>query len=413
MLSKQLDIIVSSLTPEDQKATLSTLRKIFDNIIQHPNDDKYRQIKLANKIFSSKVWRHPACKELIKMSGWAVDDDCVRLRDDSHVHIVSQLLDRLSGQENVQVLSSGYRITKCLVDEYEAIILAVVKDDISSIQNLLKPAYISTDGIIHCENGSSANLLFSAILSQKIGVVELLVKQYSVDPYITNDKSRVMIFKVFSWAPQSFIIDFLRCCGVKASFKDSGFTLLHIAVFANCFHVVCFLVEKCGVDVNVHEDDFNTPLHYAYMAGHTHIAEYLIQHGADVMAVNRNGNTPYQLIDGIPEVIRTSQEIQTLRKIHKVPGSGEYLHYIKLRNLGMTFNEAITLTVEQFPSLTEDGLHAGKVSSHLNPASQPYHDIDHASFTKELMQYITKRSLTDQPWGSLKSKQTRHLQFML
>jgi len=85
MLSAQLSAF---LTPEDLEATLSTLRKIFDNIIQHPNDDKYRQIKLANKTFSSKVWRYPACEELMKMSGWVVEDDHVRLRDDSQIQTV-------------------------------------------------------------------------------------------------------------------------------------------------------------------------------------------------------------------------------------------------------------------------------------------------------------------------------------
>ena len=41
-------------TVKDREATLTTLKKIFDNIIQHPNDDKYRQIKLSDKRFSSK-----------------------------------------------------------------------------------------------------------------------------------------------------------------------------------------------------------------------------------------------------------------------------------------------------------------------------------------------------------------------
>ena len=41
MLQKQIDKIASSLKPKDLEATLSTLRKIFDNIIQHPSGDKY------------------------------------------------------------------------------------------------------------------------------------------------------------------------------------------------------------------------------------------------------------------------------------------------------------------------------------------------------------------------------------
>ena len=84
-LSAQLDKITTSLISE---ATLSTLKEIFDNIIQHPNDDKYHQIKLANKAFSSKVWRYPACEELMKMSGWVVEDNHVRLRDATHIQTV-------------------------------------------------------------------------------------------------------------------------------------------------------------------------------------------------------------------------------------------------------------------------------------------------------------------------------------
>ena len=59
-------------------------------------------------------------------------------------------------------------------------------------------------------------------------------------------------------------------------------------------------------------------------------------------------------------------------------------------NSGTETEEAITLTMQQFPSLTEDG------------STQPHYDVDHTSFTKELTRYVIKRSSTDQPWGSLK-----------
>ena len=88
---EQFRKLSASLTLQDLDATLSTLKRIFDNIIQHPNDDKYRQIKLTSKKFSSKVWQYPA-GELMKMSGWVVEDDHVRLIDDSCVQILSQLL---------------------------------------------------------------------------------------------------------------------------------------------------------------------------------------------------------------------------------------------------------------------------------------------------------------------------------
>ena len=389
------------MAPEDLEATLPTLRKIFDNIIQNPNDEKYCQIKLANKTFSSKVWRHPVCKELMKMSGWVVEDDHVRLTDDSHINMVSQLLESLRGSEDISH-ESGMSITNYSVDDYEFLILAVLNGEISNVQRLLKSCNISFSGMVYCEDGSSTNLLYLAIYSQKIDVVELLVKKYFVDAYRADEDGRLTIFKAFNIAPQSFIINLLKVCDVKMSCKlaRNGVTLLHHAVRTRCFKVVCFLVEKCGVDVNVRDLDSNSPLHFAYVTGQPIIAEYLVKHGADELAVNNEGLTPYHYIDGLLEFIELSQLMQSHRIIHQVPGSPEYMHYIRLCNSGTETEEAVTLTMQQFPSLTEDG------------PTKPHHDVDHTSFTKEFTQYVTKRSSTDQPWGSLKSDQARHLQFM-
>ena len=401
MLSNQLEKIITSLSPEDLEATLSTLRKIFDNIIQHPNDDKYCQIKLANKTFSSKVWRYPACEELMKMSGWIVEDDHVRLRDDSHVLIVSQLLKSLCVQKDIsqsQFSSLDSIVTKYSVGEYKALISAVLNGNISDIQSLLKPRNISTSGRIYSEDNCSTNLLYAAILSQKIEVLELLVWKYAVNPKSIEDKEDSITLELFRVAPQSFIITYLKTCVSINSNKD--FTLLHLAVFTSCFDVVCFLVEDCGVDVNIKDDDFYTPLHIAYLAGHTHIAQYLIQHGANEMTVDKTGCIPYAYIDGDPQITASSQLGQNCRKIHQVPGSAECCYYIKLCNNGIAPTEAVTLTMEQFPSLTEDGL------------TQPHYAIDYTLFTEELTQYITKRSSSDQPWRLLKSEQTRHLPFI-
>jgi len=403
MLSKQLDkIVTNSLASEDLKATLSTLRKIFDNIIQHPNDDKYRQIKLANKTFSSKVWRYPACEELMKMSGWVVEDDHVKLRDDSHVHIVSQLLESLYGQTDVsqlKVSSLSNKLTKYSVEEFGNIISAVVSGNISVVQNLIKPSSISIAGSIYCKDSSSTNLLFVAIVIQKMDVVELLVKQYSVDPYVADDTS-IIVEDLFYFAPQNFIIKFLKFCGVKL-FLNEGSTLLHIAVGTCCFQVVWFLVKECGVDVNLYDDGLNTPLHYAYCTGQTDIAHYLIQNGANVMAADCDGLTPYDYINGNTKAIAHSKLMRNHRIIHQIPGSAEQRYFIQICNMGTEIEEAVTLTMQQFPSLTEDR------------PTQPHHNVDYASFTKELTQFITKRSSTDQPWRSMKPEQIRSLRFTI
>ena len=93
----QLDKLLITLSPSDQAATLSVLKKIFNNIVQHPDEDKYRQIKLTNEVFSNKVWQYPAGEELMKMSGWVVEGDHVELRNDSYAQtllaITSQKLE--------------------------------------------------------------------------------------------------------------------------------------------------------------------------------------------------------------------------------------------------------------------------------------------------------------------------------
>ena len=377
MVSKQLDKIVTSLSPKDQETIMLTLKRIFDNIIQHPNDDKYCQIKLTDEGFNSEVWQYPAGEEMMKMSGWAVEGDHVRLRDDSCVQIVSQLLKSL-------LSSSATGVVPFPEDEFHVLIKAFYNGDITCIQKLLKSSHISPDNSVYSEGGSSFRLLCAATIAQQTDIVKLILTDYSMDPYVVSMSANTLPFvvNIFEIAPQSFIIEVLKYCGVKGNFKSTeGISLLHYAVMLNCFDVVCFLLEECnGIDVNATDDYLWTPLHVAYLTEHTQIAQYLIQHGADVYAVDIYGCTPYEYIDGHPDFIRNSEYFQNKRKIHYIPYSIEHCHYMKLRNIGIDEKEAVSLTMEQFPSLKEDGF------------TQPHHDIDHASAFKEFTQYITNSS---------------------
>ena len=424
MISTQLKKLVTSLSPKEQNATLLTLKKIFNNIIQHPNDDKYRQIKLISKTLTSKVWQYPAGEELMKMSGWVVESDHVRLRDDSCVRIVSQLLKSF-------LSSSATGVVPFPNDEFQVLIKALYNGDIACIQKLLKVSHISPNGRIYSESGSSLNLLKAATISQQLDIVKLLLTDYSMDPYVVSMREDDMSFPyieyIFYYAPQSFIIAIMKHCGIKIDFKTTdGNSLLHLAVAFNCFDVVSFLLEQCsGIDVNVTtDDDLVTPLHVAYLCGHTQIAQYLIQHDADVYAMNSDGHTPYEYIDGYPDYIKQSEYFQNERKIHHIPYSIEHCYYMKLRNIGTNDKEAVSLTMGRFPSLKEVG------------PTQPHHDIDHASALKEFTQFITsstQRSTndsrkqppseqsevkgkqakisTDHPWGKPRStlQSIRHL----
>ncbi|KAJ7788289.1 ankyrin repeat-containing domain protein, partial [Mycena olivaceomarginata] len=72
---------------------------------------------------------------------------------------------------------------------------------------------------------------------------------------------------------------------------NDGATPLHYASLRGHTDVAKFLIET-GADVNVTDKDGVTPLHYTSLQGHTDVAKFLIDKGADVNATNKDRATP-------------------------------------------------------------------------------------------------------------------------
>jgi uncharacterized protein len=79
---------------------------------------------------------------------------------------------------------------------------------------------------------------------------------------------------------------------------------------------VRFLVEEIGLDVNARDHLGYTPLHNAASRGDTEMIRYLVEHGADVTALSRRGQTtadmangPVQRINPYPAAIRLLEEL--------------------------------------------------------------------------------------------------------
>ena len=309
----QMQINSLAYAAEDLKATFSTLRRIFDNINQHPNDDKHRKIKLTDESFTSKVWDYPDGKELMKMSGWVVEGDYVRLIDDSYIQTVSQLL-------KLFLFSSAIGKVPFPDDEFLDLFKAISNGDIACIQKLLKVFHISRKGEICTESGNSYNLLHAATSAQQIDIVKLLLTNYYVDPYFASEDAPLCyIVEILAFPHQSFIQEVLKYCTVPTDFKTvQGYSLLHVAVMFNRFNIVKFLLEECsGTDVNATDDiELSTPLHIAYRFRRTETAQYLIQHGADVCAVDSNGCMPYAYIDGEPDLTLFTKQQKKLDKFN-------------------------------------------------------------------------------------------------
>lgn len=78
----------------------------------------------------------------------------------------------------------------------------------------------------------------------------------------------------------------------------AGAGVVHRHVPEGWMPAVRFLIEELGVDVNTRDMNGFTPLHHAAGRGDTEMVLYLVERGADVMAVSRTGHTTADMANG-------------------------------------------------------------------------------------------------------------------
>ncbi|XP_060926038.1 protein phosphatase 1 regulatory inhibitor subunit 16B [Limanda limanda] len=89
--------------------------------------------------------------------------------------------------------------------------------------------------------------------------------------------------------------------------NEDGLTALHQCCIDNYEEMVKILLDR-GAGVNAQDNELWTPLHAAATCGHAGLVRILISHGADLLAVNSDGNMPYDLCEDDPtlDIIETS-----------------------------------------------------------------------------------------------------------
>ncbi|KAK7879407.1 hypothetical protein WMY93_030743 [Mugilogobius chulae] len=79
-------------------------------------------------------------------------------------------------------------------------------------------------------------------------------------------------------------------------YNEDGLTALHQCCIDDFVEIVQCLLDA-GACVNACDSELWTPLHAAATCGHTGLVQILIQAGADLLAVNADGNMPYDLCE--------------------------------------------------------------------------------------------------------------------
>ncbi|GMT28322.1 hypothetical protein PFISCL1PPCAC_19619, partial [Pristionchus fissidentatus] len=80
------------------------------------------------------------------------------------------------------------------------------------------------------------------------------------------------------------------------SHNEDGLTPLHQCAIDDNVEIMSLLVSR-GADVNARDTESWTPLHAAACCAHINVVQMLIEKGANLLAVNADGNMPYDICD--------------------------------------------------------------------------------------------------------------------
>lgn len=127
------------------------------------------------------------------------------------------------------------------------------------------------------------------------------------------------------------------------STNEDGLTALHQCCIDDNEEMMKLLIEY-GANVNAEDSEKWTPLHAAATCGHLRLVRYLISRGSNLLAVNADGNMPYDICEdeaaldyiegemarrGVTQELidetRASMELQMLRDLNQVAAEGRDL----------------------------------------------------------------------------------------
>ena len=93
------------------------------------------------------------------------------------------------------------------------------------------------------------------------------------------------------------LFKYLIALGANTKLKNrKGMSLMHKAAYDDNNYLITYLRDKEGIGVNETDQDGNTPLHLACSEASEYAAFWLIGFGANLNAVNKEGDTALHIL---------------------------------------------------------------------------------------------------------------------
>ena len=145
--------------------------------------------------------------------------------------------------------------------------------------------------------------------------------------------------------------------------SQSGFTMLHHAAKENKPEIIEFLMSS-GCDINVEDDEQQTPLHKAAIFGGVESIQLLLEKGADVDKVDNNGHTPLHIAIISGGDIEVVKALLTKADVQITEDDGENALHLAIRYHKVDCIEAI-LNHKQAPEVITATCNYGYTPLHL------------------------------------------------
>ncbi|MCI6508582.1 MAG: ankyrin repeat domain-containing protein [Bacilli bacterium] len=145
--------------------------------------------------------------------------------------------------------------------------------------------------------------------NQNLAKLKTMIKQISKLPIDMNTriyKGRTLLHYAVI-GNNSGVINLLSKAGVNPNICDDNYnTPLHFAILKNSYYAVHELLKIKGIDVDSPSEFEQTPLHKAVILGNLDIIKLLIKYGADPELVDEKNQSPldYAQDEGDQEIIK-------------------------------------------------------------------------------------------------------------